>query len=188
MGNQNSVFDELVTYFKEKYFSPDLSHIQNYDTTDVQRFIPFLIVGLCVGTFLAICFSYYHNHYLGKVVRKLYKEDVFSPEKAKTLDEIGCNNFFIRRNLAKDSVLAKYVKPTEEIVNQKDAKEARFYIVEKDKYIADKRFKEAKHGKLFIFISFFLCTLACFSLLYIIPDILQLADNAYTMITTPKGK
>ena len=138
MGNQPSLFEELAAYFEEKYFSPDLSHIQNYDATDVQRFLPFLIVGLCVGTFLAICFSYYHNHYLGKVVRKLYKEEAFSKETAKTLDEIGCNKFFIRRNLAKDSVLAKYVKPADEIKNQKDAKEAKFYIVEEDKYIADK--------------------------------------------------
>lgn len=188
MGKPYSVFEELATYFEEKYFSPDLSHIQNYDTTDVQRFLPFLIVGLCIGTFLAICFSYYHNHYLGKVVRKLYREEVFSPEKAKTLDEIGCNKFFIRRNLAKDSVLAKYVKSTEEIKNQKNAKDARFYIVEEDKYIADKRFKESKHGKLFIAFSFIFCLVACFVLLYIVPDILQLADNAYTMITKPKGK
>ena len=188
MGNQPSLWEELATYFEEKYFSPDLSQIQNYDSTDVQRFLPFLIVGLCVGTFLAICFSYYHNHYLGKVVRKLYKEEAFSKENAKTLDEIGCNKFFIRRNLAKDSVLAKYVKPADEIKNQKEAKEAKFYIVEEDKYIADKRFKESKHGKLFIVLSFILCTAACFILLYIVPDVLQLADNAYTMITKPKGK
>lgn len=188
MENWKLVFKELGEYLKEKYFSPDLSNIKNYDTTDVQRFLPYLIVGLCIGTFLAICFSYYHNHYLGMVVRNLYKQEAFSKESAKTLDEIGCNRFFIRRNLAKDSVLSKYVKPVNDIKKQEEAQKEAFYIVEEDKYIADKRFKEAKHGKLLIFVSFILCIVACFFLLYIVPDVLQLADNAFTMIKNPKGK
>ena len=133
MEKLKTVLNELAVYFEEKYFSPDLSGITNFDTTDISRFLPLLIVGLCFGTFLAICISYYHNHYLGKVVRKLYKTDAFSSENAKTLDEIGCNSFFIRRNLIRETVLSKYVKPTSEIKNHDEAKSASFYI-EEDKY------------------------------------------------------
>lgn len=182
MENLKNTFSELAAYFEEKYFSPDLSGITNYDTTDVQRFLPLLIIGLCAGTFLGICMSYYHGHYLGRVVRKLYKAEAFSPENAKSLKDIGCNSFFIRRNLTRDTVLSKYVKPTTEIKNQKEAENTSFYIIEEKKYIADKRFKESRGGKLTIAVSFVICFIICFLLLYFIPDVLQLADNAINML------
>ncbi|MBQ4556904.1 MAG: hypothetical protein IJA60_04575 [Clostridia bacterium] len=177
-----SVFSELAEYFKEKYFSPDLSGITNYDTTDVQRFLPLIIVGLCIGTFLAVCISYYNGDYIGKVVRRLYKSEAFSPEKAKTLTEIDCNSYLYRRNLTRDTVLAKYVKPTSELKGEKDAESAAFYILEDKKYIADKRFKKSRFGILTIVFAFIICIVVCFALLYIAPDVLQLADNVTNML------
>ncbi len=182
MERLKNIFAELEAYFNEKYLSPDLSGITNYDATDIQRFLPLLIIGLSIGTFLAICISYYNCHYLGKVVRKLYKSGAFSKETAKTLEEIDCNSFFIRSNLVRSTVLSKYVKPVTDAENQKDAENTAYYILEEQKYIADKRFKEAKGGKLSILISFIICAAVCFILLYIVPDILQLADNAYNML------
>lgn len=178
MSETKSAWQEIYEHFYETYFSPDLSAIQNFDTTDVQRFIPLLVVGICIGIFLATCFSYYIHQYLGRVVRRLYRADAFSPEQAKSLAEIGCDRFLIRRSLSRDTVLAKYVKP---VGTAKD-KDARFFIVEEDKYTADKRFKEVRGGWLTILAAFIICTVACFVLLYIIPDVLQLADNAVSLI------
>ena len=168
---------EWTAYLNEKYFSPDLTAIENYDTTDIQRFLPLLIVGVCIGTFLATCISYYHGHYLGSVVRNLYKRDAFTPESALPLSEIGCDKLLIRRSLARDSVLAKYVKP----VGDAKEKGTAFYILEEQKYIADKRFKSVRFGKWMLLWSFLLCTAACFVLLYLTPDMLQLLDNAITL-------
>lgn len=177
----SKLFSELYNYFKETYFSPDLTAIENFETYDIQRFLPYLVVGLCAGVFIAVCITYYCHAYLGSVVRALYKADAFSEKNAKSLDEIGCNKYFIRKNLCKATVLSKYVKSDTELNGEKDAANARFYIAEQDKYIADKRFKEVKGGKLMLVITFILCLAGCFALLTAIPEILQLADNLINM-------
>lgn len=171
-------WETMSEYLTDKYFSPDLSNITNFDTTDVQRFLPWMIVGICAGIFLAVCFSYYHGQYLGSVVRRLYKADAFSPESAKGLSEIGCNKALIRRALRRETVLSKYVKTADDI----RAKDARFYITEDQKYIADKRFKAVRGGKLSLILAFILCFAACFVLLYWVPDVLQFADNVLNML------
>lgn len=175
------LFKELYNYFKETYFSPDLTAIQSFDTYDIQRFYPIFVVGLCIGVFIAVCISYYHHQHLGRVVRKLYNSASFSQGSAKKLSDIGCDSYFIRRNLCRDTVLSKYVKSDTELKHNSDAKNASFYLVEEDKYIADKRFKEVKGGKLVIIITFFVCLLGCFALLRIIPELVQLADNILLM-------
>ena len=177
-----TLFQELYNYFYTTYFSPDLSAIKNFDTYDTERFMPFLVVGLCIGVFLSVCCTYYVSHYLGKVVRKLYSRRVFSEKEALTLDELELNQYLIRRSLYKDTIVSKYVKATEELSSINDAKTARFYILEETRLIADKRFKESKLGIKIIFITFFICLFACFGLLYILPDVVQLADNVLTMI------
>ncbi len=178
------LLNELYYYFYTTYFSPDLSGIKNFESYDLQRFLPFLVVGLCAGVFIAICGTYYVSHYLGKVVRALYSRRVFSPEAALTLDELELNAPLIRRSLYRETVVSKYVKPTEELKNAEDVKTARFYILEESRFIADKRFKESKLGIKLIVLSFFICLFACFGLLYIVPEIIQLADN---VITITKG-
>ncbi len=175
---------EVYYYLKETYFSPDFSAIQNFDTYDVERFLPYLAVGICAGIFIAACIYYYCNDYLGRVVRRLYKAEAFSPEKAKSLNDINYNKYLIRKNLAKDTLLAKYVKATSEISKPQDCENALFYIPEDVKYIADKRFKAVKGGKLSLLITFIICFFACFALLFLIPQILQFADN---LITITKG-
>lgn len=179
------LFTNLYNYFKETYFSPDLSAIENFDTYDIQRFMPLIVVGLCVGVFIAVCGGYYHHQYLGRVVRKLYKAQAFDEKSAKSLKDIGCDSFFIKRNLTRETVLSKYVKPVEELTDIKSASNALFYLKEEDKYIADKRFKEIKGGKLVIIFAFLLCLFGCFGLLLILPDVFQLADNVINM-TKPK--
>lgn len=178
----NNPLKEVYYYLKETYFSPDLTAIQNFDTYDAQRFLPYLAVGICAGVFIAVCIMYYNHHYLGRVVRKLYKAECFFESSAKSLSDIGCNKYLIRKNLLRDTVLAKYVKPTSEIKTHKDAYEALYYIPEDLKYIADKRFKEVKGGKLTVLLAFIICFFGCFALLFMIPQILQFADNLITVI------
>ncbi|MBE6679793.1 MAG: hypothetical protein E7598_04640 [Ruminococcaceae bacterium] len=178
----NNPLKEIYYNLKETYFSPDLTAIKNFDTYDAQRFMPYLVIGLCIGIFAAVCIMYYNHEYLGRVVRKLYKAGAFSPETAKSLTEMGCNKYLIRKNLMRDTVLSKYVKPTSEINSEKDAYEALYYIPEDDKYIADKRFKKVKGGMLTVIITFFICLFGCFSLMFLIPQILQFADNLISVI------
>ncbi len=166
----SELFANLKAYFAETY---SFDYIQNFDMTDVGRFLPIAVVGLAIGVFLAVCISYYNGQFLGKVVRRLYKADAFDGGSAVTLDSVGCNNALYRRAIRKNLVLSKYVKPTED---------GRFFIPEAEKYIADKRFKEVRGGIWSLVIAFFLCLVGCIFLLDAIPEVLQLADNAIGMI------
>lgn len=169
-------FEELIEYFKENYFTIDFSGIKNYDMTDITRLFPLMIVGLCLGTFVAACIYYYHSHYIGSVVRALYKAGAFSEKDAKTLDEVNCNKFAIKRALGRENLLTRYVKAAE------SGEEKKYFIPENDKYIADKRFKEVKGGILTLVLIFFVCFFGCLGLLLAAPQILQLADNVVTMM------
>ena len=169
-------YSELVAYLKENYFSPDFSGINNYDMTDITRFLPLMVVGLCVGIFVASCVYYYNSHFLGSVVRALYKAGAFSTDSAKTLSEINCNKKAIKNKLCKENLLSRYVKKAENGV------EERYFIPEEDKYVAEKRFKAVKGGVLTLFIIFVVCLFGCFALLFALPQFLQLFDNAVTMI------
>ncbi len=168
------MYEELVAYLTETYY-PDLSGIQNYDMTDVQRFLPLMIIGLCIGVFIASCAYYYHSQFLGSTVRALYKAGAFSEKDAKTLAEIGCDKRLIRRALRRETLLSRYVKRV-------DGDEARYFIPENDKYVADKRFKEVRGGLWTLVLIFFVCLFGCFGLLLVLPQVMQLADNAITMI------
>lgn len=177
-----NMFAELIEYFRVKYFSPDLSTVVNFDATDTERFLPFLIVGISLGIFAAACIYYYNSEYLGRVVRALYKAGAFTKEDGKTLDELGCNHKAVRKNLVTYTVLSRYVKPCEPINGKEDAKTARFYLVEETKYIADKRFKPVKGGLKTLALLFVVCAALCFFLLYYTPDVIQFLDNAIGLI------
>ena len=75
------LFKNLQEYFAEAYA---FEHIQNFDMTDVRRFLPLAVIGLAIGVFIAICVSYYHGQYLGTVVRALYRADAFDEKRDGT--------------------------------------------------------------------------------------------------------
>lgn len=173
-----NLFSELSEYFKEKYFSPDLSDLQYLDGDGAVRFLPLCVVGICAGIFIAALIYYYNAQYLGKTVRRLYSAGAFSPTEAKTLDEIGCRKWAICRNLRRDTVLSKYVVPAEPLLQKSDVETARFYIPEEKRLVADKRYKPVRGGLRTLILLFFLCAVLCFVLLYYTPDAVRLADNA----------
>ena len=162
---------ELVATLKENY-TPDLSNIANYDMTDVSRFLPLMIIGLCIGVFVASCIYYYHSQYLGSVVRALYKSGAFSEESALSLADVNCDKWLIRKALGRENLLSRYVKKADK----------GYYIPENEKYIAEKRFKAVRGGLWTLLLIFIICLFGCFSLLLTVPQVMQLADNAVTMI------
>lgn len=164
------LFTNLADYFAELY---SFNYIVNFNMTDVGRMLPLMIIGCAVGIFLATCASYYNGQFLGSVVRGLYKANAFDEATAVTLAEVGCDKKALRRAIAKHRVLSKYVKA---------ASGDRFYIPEADKYVADKRFKAVPGGKLTLVVAFFLCLIGGICLLDVVPEVIQLADNAIGMI------
>lgn len=182
MSDFSAMLEEIREYFYYKYFSPDLAILQNFNGAEIERFLPYLIIGICGGIFIAAIATYYSSDFLGRPVRRLYKAGAFAPENAKTLGEIGCDKRLIRKNLRRPSVLSKYVVTEDSNENDGQTRTARFFLRESDKYIADKRFKPVKGGFAMLLITLALCVILCFLLLYYVPELLVLADNAITMI------
>lgn len=84
-----------------------------------------------IGIVIAALLLWYNRRVIGAVVRALNYKKVHTPEEAKTLDELGLNNFFIRNALKKsDSVLRKsvYTDCEKEKLKTEDFKTVKFYI------------------------------------------------------------
>ena len=109
---QNSLIRELLLYLKETYFSVELRAYENlrFDTNAPATFQS-IIIALAVGVILAAGWSTYTRSVLGGFVRALLKEEANSPEKAKTLYELGFfRNAAVRRELWRGVDLRKIVK------------------------------------------------------------------------------
>ena len=177
MSALRDLFADLGDYFGEKYFSPDLGDLSYLNGDAAVRFLPLCIVGLCAGIFIAALIYYYNCEYLGRAVRRLYAEGAFSPAEAKTLAEVGCDRRAYRKQLGRDSVLAKYVRAADE-----GGAETRYYIPEERRAVALKRYKPL-HGGIATLVGILIaCAALCFILLYYTPDAVRLADNAIGLI------
>ena len=92
---------ELREYFYETYFSPDFSgykyiNLGNNNTTLAQ-----LLFGLAIGAIIACIINYVYKQKLGIFIRKLLKNEAFSPENAYTLEELGLKKKrLLRRSLS----------------------------------------------------------------------------------------
>lgn len=167
-----------------------------------------VIIGLYVGFLAGILISFYNKVYLGSFVRRLVKKEVFSPEKALTLDEIGMKNtFFLRRALIKGGTLRRIAEAanedeaTCETERSKAAKwfrkffrfentpkvkydfeKLKFYIPEEKKYAAEIRYeKKGSNPAMFIIMAIALTVVAVVAYIEI-PELLTLLDNFLTSV------
>lgn len=100
--------------------------------SSLEKVIWAIFVGIVIASFML----WYSKGYIGRVARRLQKLEVFTPQDAKTLSELGCDNFFMRSALKnKYSALRKVVYSTvdKEKLSKADFSEARFYIPEEQK-------------------------------------------------------
>ena len=98
-----------------------------------------VILGICIGIFLAAAYSVYQRTVPGGIVRALLRAEAFSPEAAKTLAEIGLdknplNSLEIKRN----AMLGRFLR----VVEGEEGGAPRYYIPEEQKYAADVRFEK----------------------------------------------
>lgn len=113
---QNSLIRELLLYLKETYFSVELHAYENLRFgADAPATFQSIIIALAIGFILAAGWSTYTRSVLGGFVRALLKEEAHSPEKAKTLYELGFfRNAAVRRELWRGVDLRKIVRTVEE--------------------------------------------------------------------------
>lgn len=112
---ENSFFNELFVYLRERYFSIDFGAYDHIPLpAGAARMTQTVIFALAAAIILVAFMNYYHRVYLGRVVRALIREEAHSPEKAKTLMELGFfRSALVRRQLS-SGTLRKLIRCTEE--------------------------------------------------------------------------
>ncbi len=169
-GEEMPLANELWLYFMDKYFDDSTFYPNlNIDGNDT-AFIRLVIIGLFIGLSVAGFFAVFNKRVLGSFVRKLIQAEAFSPESAKTLEELGfAGKVTIYNAVRKSTTLRRVVKCREEqahdaelslkraeydtarendkrlpkfkeTVYKIDPTTDRFYIPEEMKYMADIKF------------------------------------------------
>ena len=108
---QNSTLGELITYFKETYFSIRFGAYDNFSITEqsasiINKMIPALILGIIIAAVATV----YCRRIVGDFVRTLIKKEALSPDAGVTLMETGAfRSTVVRRELCRGALLRKVV-------------------------------------------------------------------------------
>ncbi|MBR3894046.1 MAG: hypothetical protein IKJ35_02750 [Clostridia bacterium] len=113
---EKSLLNELLTYFREQYFTVEFGVYENFSVNPgMGQTVRNIIVAIALGLIVAFLMTAYFRIGLGNFVRKLLKEECFSPESAKNLMELGYfQSTMIRRELTKGGSLRMVVHQCEE--------------------------------------------------------------------------
>ena len=205
---ENSTLYEIIAYLEERYFSLEFGAYENFSvSSEAGVMIRQVIFGVAIGLVIASAMIAFTRTKLGGFVRKLLKQECLSPETAKTLDELG---FFrdatIRRELSRGVTLRKVVycreeeeykksnddiKKSNDYKNEVSSKEqkfqfdfttAHFYIPEELKYRAEIRFDRKGSNWLIFFGSVVIAVVFAALLCWLLPDLMQMADNLLSMM------
>lgn len=205
---QDSLLRELLVYLNERYFTVEFGaydHISlsgNAGTT-----VRNIVLALALGIIVASLMTVYTRNGLGGFVRRLNAAEANSPDKAKTLMELGYfRSPMIRHELSHGSSLRMVVKCLEkekfeqaqvdtaqsgekgrnarkEATFRIDFLTAHFYIPEDLRYRADIRFDQKGSGWISVLITVILTAVAAAAVCFFLPDLLQMADNLITSLS-----
>lgn len=127
LNDEQSLISELFEYFKDKYFTPQFGDYQHFSVgTDSGVSLQTIVFGFFIGINLASLVMIFDRRVLGNFVRKLISDECLSPEKAKTLTDLGYfKNSAIRGNLKSGVTLRRVVRCVEEDEYNKSLEEKR---------------------------------------------------------------
>lgn len=201
-----SLIGELWEYFVDKYFTPhygDYEHINLGSSSMVS--LQTIVFAFFIGINIAAVMSVFDKRVLGDFARTLIRDEALSPDRAKTLMELGYfKNTAIRSSLRSGHTLRRVVKCVEEeeyyaSLEQKrqeiesagqkfksvpfkiDFETAHFYIPEQLKYTAEIKFEKKGTNWLTVAGVFVASLLLMIGVFWIFPDILQMLDNFLSM-------
>ena len=206
-GEEMPLWKELLNYFYETYYGNSVYYPNlNMDTSDMIM-IKNLILGIFIGLSIAAFGAVYNKRILGGFVRKLLRNECFSPESAKTFSELEAMRSYAIRNAVRKSVsLRRVVRCAEEekfLEEQKklleeyeekrkenkslpkfreekfeiDIENDHFYIPEDMKYMADVKFEGKGTTWLGAILFVGIMAVAFVALIVYLPQIFELIDS-----------
>lgn len=164
-----------------------------------------IIWGLYAGILIGGIASVYNKWYLGSVVRALLATECLSPEAGKTLSELGCPTWGIKRALRDGTALRKsvFIANPEECLLLPDNKRtstirrfftgsaqpnpklnltlARLYVPEEKKFHAEVRYEKKGSAPIWLLIGGGIFLVIAVLATFFIPELLQMIDNAITI-------
>ncbi len=213
-----SLIEELWEYFYDKYLHPEV-YYENLNVDDGSMlFINIIVFGLCVGIVIAAFAAVFNKRVLGGIVRKIIAAEAYSPESAKTLEELGLEGSAVARYaVRKSTTLRRVVKCREEQehlaaeeqkraeycrAHEKDRRARRFreteykinpyadvfYIPEEMKYMADVKFEKKGSTWVGAIVSIPVMLVIFVLIVIALPNILSLVDELAGATNTPSSK
>ena len=189
---QNSTLGELITYFRETYFSIQFGAYDNFSVTEqtaniVNKIIPALILGMIIAAVATV----YCRRIVGSFVRTLIQKEALSPEASISLFDAGAfRSIVVRHELSRGTILKKIVLCREEQAfldeNEKntnykiDFTKDHFYIPEDLKYRAETRFRQKGSGWLSVVATVVLVPIIVGLICRFMPNILEFVDSVIT--------
>lgn len=201
--------------FYENYIDPSETFDNlNMDSGSILS-IRIVIIGLFFGLALAGFAAVFNKRVLGALVRKLIADECLSPETAKTLDELGFDNIFMRFAVKHSTSLRRVVKCREEEIYDREQERSRleyeenrkqnkklsrfrekpykindltdaFYIPEKMKFTADVKFEKKGNSWFSTIVSAIAMIIIMIAILIALPHILSAINEITGNMNTPK--
>lgn len=166
-----------------------------------------VLFAVWLGIIIGISYSYYTKDYLGRLVRRLLKNEALSPEKAMTLKELGYKHAFpLSIHLKKGGMLSRYVSAAngDEAVSAKeknkkfkkirslfgisdvtekyDFSSLKFYVPEEKKYKADVRFEKKGSNPAWFLTWAIVITALAVLVYFLVPELVTMLDNFITIL------
>lgn len=113
---EQSALCELLTYIEERYFSVEFGIYENFSVTGgLGENVRNIIIAIALALIAVSVMNAYTRQNLGGFVRRLISEDCLSPDRAKTLSELGYfRSTSIRRALSRGTTLRLVVRRADE--------------------------------------------------------------------------
>ena len=136
--------------------------------------IQYITWGIFAGVAIAVLMIFYYKKIFGSFVRSLMICEAFSPESARSIEEIGqADNHFVTQNLAKGKGVAKIIEKTEE------NGVAKYYIPEKQRERAIKQYSDNTSTVWTVIISILIFAVFAFIAFFAVPVIAKLLTNTF---------
>lgn len=154
--------------------------------------------GICIGLMIGCVIAYIQRQALGRAVAALIRQEIFTPESAKTLSEIDCRaNVLLRRALRPGKPMRKFLlcaneaevtdhRPVsgfrramrrffslEEDAARFSVRDARFYIPAEQRYAAETRYDANGFTLPALIASLLVIGIATAAMLYVLPGVLS---------------
>ena len=215
-AEEQSFWEELWAAIEDRYFSVKAGQYQNIQINSGSFLsLQIVVIGIFIGIILSTVFITYDKRKLGGFVRHVIAEGCLSPERAKTLAELGCfEDVAVRGNIKRGGVLSRVVRCVErdkfmadmEIMRQKyveehgsdkgfcelefqiDFETAHFYIPDEEHYKAEIRFDKKGTGWRSILLVTVVSIFAASAVYFLLPEMLQLVDNMIGILKSGGGR